>query len=282
MRDLPDSFSRDAVARIDALLDDLVERHGVAIPLAIESGSRAWGFPSPDSDYDCRFVYVRPADQYLSPWDVRDVLESAPDGVLDVNGWDARKAVQLLVRGNATVGEWAGSPIVYRGDPDFRRELLALADRVADRALVGSHYLHLGRTQWARFLDADGRMPLKKLFYALRPALAVRWMREHPGSAVPPMRLQHVVEQVTLAAPVVRAIEDLVELKSTTRELGTGVVPELLRALVEDELRHEDWMSVRRDAATTAAVRHEAAEFFRAVVRSSAPRTPAPVGVPVA
>lgn len=268
MRQLPETFAPDAVARVDALLDAMVEQHGVAIPLAIESGSRAWGFPSPDSDYDCRFVYVRRDEDYLSPWDVRDVLESAPDGVLDVNGWDLRKAVQLLVRGNATVPEWAGSPLVYRGDEAFRTGLLALADRVADRARVATHYAHLGQTQWARFLTDDGRMPLKKLFYALRPALAVLWLREHPASAVPPMRLQDLVAQVPLAEPVVRAVEDLVALKATTRELGVGEVPAPIRALVERELRHEAWMSVRRSPAAVAAAREDAAAFFRDAVRA--------------
>lgn len=278
MRQLADTFAPDAVARVDALLDDMVERHGVAIPLAIESGSRAWGFPSPDSDYDCRFVYVRRDEDYLSPWGIRDVLESAPDGVLDVNGWDLRKAVQLLVRGNATVPEWAGSPLVYRGDEVFRRDLLALADRVADRARVATHYAHLGQAQWARFLTDDGRMPLKKLFYALRPALAVLWLREHPTSAVPPMRLQDLVAQVPLAAPVVRAVEDLVALKATTRELGVGAVPAPIRALVERELRHEDWMSERRPPAAVAVARADAAAFFRDAVRRYGSRPPGTAG----
>ena len=271
MRTLPDSFAPDAVARIDALLDDVVARHRVAIPLAIESGSRAWGFPSPDSDYDCRFVYVRAQDDYLSPWDARDVLEQAPDGVLDVNGWDVRKAVQLLVRGNATVPEWAGSPLVYRGDAGFRDDLLGLAVRIADRAGVASHYLPLGRRQWTRFLDEDGRMPLKKVFYVLRPALALLWLRQHPGAAVPPMRLQDLLAQVELPAATVRAVEELVERKATTREMGVDAVPDPVRRAVEEHLRAEDWMAVRRDAAALAGARAEAAAFFRDAVRRYAP-----------
>jgi hypothetical protein len=266
VRALPDTFDPDAVARIDALLDETAQKHGVAIPLAIESGSRAWGFPSPDSDYDCRFVYVRPVDDHLSPWPVRDVLEEAPDDVLDVNGWDLRKAVQLLVAGNATVLEWAGSPLVYRADPTFRAELLALVRRVADRPRVASHYLGLGQRQDARFLDDDTSVPLKKVFYALRPALALAWLRQHPTEAAPPMRLQDLLAQIDLPADVVRAVEDLVERKSATRELGTGELPAPVRALLDEQLRHEDWMSVRRDPRDLVSAREDAGAFVRAAV----------------
>ncbi|MFE3443732.1 DNA polymerase beta superfamily protein [Nocardia sp. NPDC059180] len=93
--------------------------------LAIESGSRAWGFPSPDSDYDCRFLYVASLDTYLSPWRTRDVIETPLVGLLDVNGWDLGKALRLLVKGNAVLIEWLQSPIVYRGDRGPHRAEIA-------------------------------------------------------------------------------------------------------------------------------------------------------------
>jgi len=102
MRSVPDSLDPTVVAEIDARLGSL----GVAIPWAIESGSRAWGFPSPDSDYDCRFIFVRSASDYLSLWPKRDVIETPLDEIFDVNGWDLIKAVRLLVQGNAVVAEW--------------------------------------------------------------------------------------------------------------------------------------------------------------------------------
>src|SRR5579875_199282 len=106
MRVIPQTLAPEIVSNIDGQLADVERREQVQILWAIESGSRAWGFPSPDSDYDCRFVYSRPVDRYLSPWLPRDVLELPPDRIFDVNGWDLRKAVQLLVKGHATVGEW--------------------------------------------------------------------------------------------------------------------------------------------------------------------------------
>src|SRR6187402_3568147 len=114
---------------INEILKEIEQQKNITILFACESGSRAWGFPSPDSDYDCRFVYVRSADDYLSPWARRDVVEWAPDGLLDVNGWDLKKAVQLLLKGNAAITEWLGSPMVYRSEPGFADEFLALADQ---------------------------------------------------------------------------------------------------------------------------------------------------------
>lgn len=268
MRHVPPSFDPEAVARIDGLLDDFAENPRVNVPLAIESGSRAWGFPSPDSDYDCRFLYVRSVTEYLSPWPSRDVIESPPDGILDVNGWDLRKALQLLVMGNAAVLEWLRSPITYRSDETFRRDMLELAERVSNRSLVGSHYLHVGRTQWKRFADDGGQVPLKKVFYALRPALALRWMREHPASAVPPMQIQQLVDETGLPAAVAAEIGSFVALKATTREMGTGKVPAPIHDLIRDELVDEEWLTRRRPAGAEAAARRDASQFFHDAVHT--------------
>src|ERR1700761_1408599 len=167
LRSIPASFSPDVVALIDARLDAICAEHGVSIPLAIESGSRAWGFPSPDSDYDCRFVFVRPVVQHLSPWQRRDVIETPLDAVLDVNGWELGKAIKLLLKGNAVIIEWLRSPIVYRGEAWFRDAFLAFAGDLADQNLVARHYLHLGERQ-RRLHFGDGQIvPQKKIFYAL-------------------------------------------------------------------------------------------------------------------
>lgn len=268
MRALPTWFDAPTVDAIDALLDDVVRAEGVRVLAAVESGSRAWGFPSPDSDYDCRFVYVRSADDYLSPWSRRDVVEWAPDGLLDVNGWDLKKAVQLLLKGNAAITEWLGSPMVYRSEPAFVAEFLALAAEVGDRSLVGRHYVSVGRQQWARFARHDGSMPLKKLFYSLRPALAVRWLDQHPGAAFPPMTLGELAEQTDLTAEQRDAIDELVALKAVTREMGAGAVPPVLADLVAVELRDRSWMVDRR--SDLDATRTVAADFFRHAVRTYA------------
>jgi predicted nucleotidyltransferase len=233
LRSIPDSFAADQVAAIDARLDAVVANEQVAIPLAIESGSRAWGFASPDSDYDCRFLYVRRRRDYLALWAPRDVIETPLDGLLDVNGWDVAKALRLIVKGNAVVIEWLRSPISYRGDAAFRDTLDAFAETVAPRELIARHYLHLGERQWARHAG-NGEMPGKKLFYALRPAAALRWMRRHDGR-LPPMDFHQLLAESEPPAEVAAIVAGLIERKARTRELGTAPIPAAIAAFITGE-----------------------------------------------
>ena len=266
MRAIPDSFAPAVVAEIDRRLAALEMSQGVSIPWAIESGSRAWGFPSPDSDYDCRFFYVRPESHYLSPWLGRDVIETPLDEVFDVNGWDLRKALQLLVKGNAVVVEWLRSPYVYAGNEGFRGELLALADDVADRSAVGRHYVHVALGQWERYGD-EQEMSLKKLFYVLRPAATVRWLEAHPGSATPPMEITPLLVESGAGAEVLDVVADLVALKARTREMGVGVAPPQLLAYVEETLAVGESLFPQSGGTNVQARRAQAAEFFRHAVR---------------
>lgn len=204
------------------------------IGLAVESGSRAWGFPSPDSDYDCRFLYVRSTIGYLTPWPPRDVIETPLDGELDVNGWDLGKALKLLLKGNATVLEWLRSPIVYRGDAAFRAALLDFAEHAVDREAIQRHYLSLGRRQHARHAAGDA-VALKGLFYALRPAACLRWLRLHPTQAVPPMDLPSLLATSDPPVDVAAEVAALTALKAVTREMGEGPLPPALAAFMSDE-----------------------------------------------
>lgn len=237
MRAIPDSMDPDVVRAVDTRLDRVEEEHGVSVVWAIESGSRAWGFPSPDSDYDCRFLYLRPVPDYLGLRPRRDVIETPLDKVFDVNGWDVRKAFGLMVRGNATVGEWLRSPIVYRGDAALRAELAALAEDVVDRHALRKHYLHVARNNLA-LLATSG--VAKKFFYALRPAVTLRWMRVQEDSALPPMDLPTLVAGAAVPDDVRAAVDELIGRKSITREMGALAVPDILLSFVESELRHAE------------------------------------------
>src|SRR5262249_11206363 len=186
-------FDPTVVAAIDTRLQSVGADHHARILLAVESGSRAWGFPSPDSDFDCRFIYVRRSEEYLSLFPPRDVIEFPLDPLLDVNGWDLGKALRLLLKGNAVVIEWLTAPFIYAGDKSFRVDALALARQVARPAAVMRHYLHLGERQRRTYFSDDRAVPFKKLFYALRPAVALRWLRLHPGQAVAPMHFPTLV-----------------------------------------------------------------------------------------
>jgi predicted nucleotidyltransferase len=256
------------VRQVDQRLASVEQEHGVRVVWAVESGSRAWGFPSPDSDYDCRFVYVRPSARYLDPWLPRDVVETPLDAVLDVNGWDLRKALQLMVRGNATVVEWLRSPIVYRGVERVRDQLLRLAQEVAEPELLRRHYAHLGRLQWERLglSDPAEEVRLKGLLYALRPAAALHWYRVHPDAPLPPMRLQDLLAQAPPAADVVQAVHDLVARKASAREVGTGRVPPAVRQFVLAELYADDLSGGGSRRLPVADARRLAGETFRAVL----------------
>ncbi|MFZ5674009.1 MAG: DNA polymerase beta superfamily protein [Pseudomonadota bacterium] len=267
IRNIGAGMDEAVVARIEARLADIRRDHRVAIPLAIESGSRAWGFPSPDSDYDCRFVFVRPLDHYLSLWQRRDVIETPMDGILDVNGWDLGKALKLLLKGNAVIIEWLQSPIAYGVDADFRREFLDLARKATDRRLVARHYLHLGEHQRRVHFGDDSIVALKKIFYALRPAAALRWLRHHPDEAVAPMHFPTLLTGCEAPAPVIGIIEDLLARKAVTRELGTGPLPAPVLAFIDQEFEEAQKAFPRAERDIRPESRDRAEAFFQMMVR---------------
>ena len=178
---------------------------------------------------------MRRREDYLALWPQRDVIEFPTDAVLDVNGWDLGKALRLMLKGNAVVLEWLTSPYAYAGDAAFRREALALAKEAARPAALARHYLHLGERQ-RRTYFADHRMvELKRVFYALRPAVALRWLRLHPGATIAPMHFPTLTAESELPPEVAAIIGDLLARKAVTRELGTGALPEPVAALIDAE-----------------------------------------------
>ena len=219
----------DILARLDAIEAD----HDVRILFAVESGSRAWGFPSPDSDYDARFVYVHRPDWYLSLEAGRDVIELPIDDELDINGWELRKALNLLLKPNPVLLEWLCSPLRYRWDEGACARLEALAAEASHETACRYHYLHLGRKQVVRHLEGE-TAKLKRYFYVLRPALALRWLRLR-GDA-PPMNLQALCAGVDLPGETLAAIDALLDKKAVTRELGEGPRVPALDALIVEEL----------------------------------------------
>lgn len=257
-------LARDIETRLAAIARD----QGVAIPLAIESGSRAWGFPSPDSDYDCRFVFVRSRPRYLSLWPPRDVIELPIDSLLDINGWDVGKLIALLVKGNAVAVEWLQSPITYRESAGFRAALLDLARRVVDREAVRRHYHSLGYSQWQR--TRGGESAIKKLFYALRPAAALHWLERHPDEAVAPMELPALLAGLDLSPALREAIDALIAQKAQTREMGSGHAPPAIVAFI-DAAFALPFVKSPESRAALAARRALADEAFLTLVSEYAP-----------
>lgn len=227
---------------------EFVERNErVRLLFAVESGSRAWGFPSPDSDYDVRFVYVHEPEWYLSIDDRRDVIELPIDGDLDINGWDFRKALKLLLKPNPVLLEWIRSPIVYQADQAAMQKIAVLGEKVAHQRPSVHHYLHLAESQYRRFIAEETRVPLKKYFYSLRPALALMWLRMNPNAPVP-MNLSELRNGISLPSDVSCFVDELLKKKAVTKELGDGVRHEGLDQMIENEIL------IARTVAATSAV----------------------------
>jgi predicted nucleotidyltransferase len=230
---------------IETRLDRIEAENGVRLLLAVESGSRAWGFPSPDSDYDVRFFYVRPRDWYLSLAPGRDVIETPIEDEIDLNGWDVRKALTLLLKSNAVVSEWMLSPIRYRTDDPFITGLAALADDLLNPRAIAYHYARSGKLAADRWLDGEGDVPVKKYFYALRPALAIRAIRLNPASR-PPMNLQALVAASDLPEALIEQIDGLVGAKARTNERSNGTRLPEIDALIRSELERAGELPVRK------------------------------------
>lgn len=248
--------------------------HEVTVLYACESGSRAWGFASPDSDFDVRFIYAHSADWYLS-FDVehrRDVIEYPIVDVLDCGGWDVRKALYLLTRTNGALLEWLNSPIRYVEMGPLAAELREVAPECVNPVALCYHYSHMARRNAREYLFKD-KVRLKKYFYVLRPLLAIRYIEQ--GLGLPPVRF---VDLVGAVAPrqIRPAIDALLELKAKTSELGLGnPVPEIGEFIELELARHGSAFSGRgRPDLHGPALRARLNEIFRRAIGHA----PAPKG----
>lgn len=162
-------------AKIDTRLAVIEGERSVRVLFACESGSRGWGFASPDSDYDVRFLYVHPLPWYLQVSAGREVIELPISGDLDMNGWELRKALGLLKKGNATLIEWLDSPVIYRADERFLHAMRDAARLTHRPERSFHHYVHMARKNYREYLRGD-TVRLKKYLYVLRPLLAALWI----------------------------------------------------------------------------------------------------------
>jgi predicted nucleotidyltransferase len=220
------------ITRIPAALASLATTHNIHILYACESGSRAWGFPSPDSDYDVRFVYAHPADWYLRLDEGPDTLNFPVDAELDLAGWELRKTLRLLRGANAALFEWLQSPIVYHEALDFRARLAPLLPQAFNPKAGLHHYLGQLRRGVEEDLASE-EVRLKRLFYALRAALAARWIRERPGS-IPPMEFLPL--RALLPASLQPIADELLAQKAVSNEKTTVTRPAALVEFLAAEL----------------------------------------------
>ncbi|WP_068084249.1 nucleotidyltransferase domain-containing protein [Polycladidibacter stylochi] len=253
--------------RIMEALAEIERQHDVTILLAIESGSRAWGFPSNDSDYDVRFVYVHRMDWYLSLEAKRDVIELPIDDELDISGWDLRKSFNLMLKSNPVLLEWLHSPIQYIWLEHVCESMMAIAKQASYNKACIYHYLKQGEIQRQRYLDGKDEINLKKYFYVLRPALALRWMRLLPGTT-PPMNLQELVKPLDLSQELLATVEDLIAIKTQLGEAAVGAAIPALDQLIEHEFALAHSIA---SPPKPQGLRDEADMLFRQIVKSDWP-----------
>jgi len=243
-------------------LDKIAREDGVRILFACESGSRAWGFASTDSDYDVRFVYVRPREKYLGLDDPRDVIERPIEGDLDINGWDLRKFLRQFRKSNPVTTEWLDSPIVYHESTTTAARVRDLVPELFRPTTAWHHYLNMANTNY-RVSHKGDEIALKKYFYILRPLFAVMWIEQGFGPV--PMRFADMMARIDLPDDLRTEIETLLTRKAASGELGRGPRIEPVSRYLEHELSERakavpDFEDRSRDTSVLDRLFHEAIE----------------------
>lgn len=225
---------RDILKEINEKLDEIEAKEKVKILHAVESGSRAWGFASPDSDYDVRFVYVRERDDYLCLNEPRDVIEWQLDEVLDINGWDLKKALKQFAKGNATLFEWSGSPIVYRTTPEWGIITEVSKKYFSEKSAV-YHYYGTANSTYHDYLTGE-KVRYKKYFYALRPLLAAMYIEEN--HVAPPVLFDDLLK-LDIPEKLRLAIDELLEIKKRTTEKEENPQLPVIQEFIETEVSRQ-------------------------------------------
>lgn len=223
------------IAEIQKEITRIEQEQDVKIWYAVESGSRAWGFPSKDSDYDVRFIYTHPQEWYLSVFDQRDVIEYPIDDVLDINGWDLRKALQLLQKSNPSLIEWLYSPIVYKASNALEVEMRELVVQHISLKHLVYHYLSMAKGNFREYLQKEN-VKLKKYFYVLRPVLACMYIEKYQKN--PPILFQDLLTENDLPAPVLQEIQALLDKKLASEELDLAPKNGTLNQFIEEKIAH--------------------------------------------
>lgn len=244
---IPDDVHNEIMRRLAAAEHE----HGVRILFAIESGSRAWGFASPNSDFDVRFIYAHPADWYVAVdmEERRDVIEYPITDDIDLNGWDIRKALRLFWKSNPAFIEWIQSPIKYIECGGFATAARSLLSDVYSQERGIHHYRSMAKTNYRGYLRAD-QVPLKKYFYALRPLLSVRWIERYGTAA--PIEFEKLLHLLEGQHQLLHDIEVLLAKKRASPEMGLADPVVSLNAFIEEELLRLEQITPSRSSRPQA------------------------------
>jgi len=173
--------------KIIEYLRDIEKKKNVKILLAVESGSREWGFASEDSDYDVRCVHVAKRNDYLSLKEVPNQIEVI-DKNIDIVSWDIHKFFQLFLKSNPTVSEWLSSRMIYI-ENNFKdlgkKDLLDIFIKGFSRSKLKSHYISLAKQNYHKYINTPGEVLLKKYVYILRGLGCVEYIEK--TNSLPPL-----------------------------------------------------------------------------------------------
>lgn len=226
---------RSEVAR---RLREVEKQRNLRVLFACESGSRAWGFASNDSDFDVRFIFVRPTESYLRLNPPKDAFDLHQDQDFDLAGWDIRKTAELMRRCNPPLMEWLDSPIIYEADADVTPRLLELRDQYFDPKKAAHHYLSLAAGIWNKYIKDEPNPVRKKYLYVLRPLACIRYIDLHRTQ--PPTLFDAVLDGIDWPDAVCEAIAALIQQKRNAGELGSQPADTALSAHVAASLEHAE------------------------------------------
>ena len=233
--------------------------NNITVLHAVESGSRAWGFASPDSDYDIRFIYKHKPDYYLSLWEKPDVIEFMTAEDLDGSGWDLAKALKLLAKSNAPLIEWLFSPVVYHQNDTFLKQMQDFATDCFSPIATLHHYL--GTTKNFMEVCEAENVKLKSYFYALRTALAGKWIIEN--NTFPPVAF---AELLKIAPALFREkIFELQDIKAGQDEKYLHPKEQLITKFLFDTIDYNQKHAVLLSPGKK--INNDLEDFFRAEVK---------------
>lgn len=210
---------------IEEVLQRIEADFGVKILYACDSGSRALGVASPESDYDIRFIYVHRLEWYLSIDKGEDVIE-VPNRhklsiqvhpLLDVSGWELSKALRLLRKSNPSIFEWLHSNQVYSQELKTVKKLKALEQRVLAPKPFIMHYVNIAKRNFNDSVIESKKV--KNYIYIFRSILASRWILKN--AAAPPVELANLLGMLP-NGKIKKTVYDMIRIK----QAGTKAFPD--------------------------------------------------------
>lgn len=209
------------------------KENNIKILYAVESGSRGWGFASCDSDYDVRFIYAHTTEWYLSIEDKKDFIEVPINDLLDINGWDIKKALLHYRKSNPTLMEWLSSPIVYMEDYSTAQRMRELLPGHFSSVPTIYHYLHIARNKFKEVMSTD-QVKIKRYFYILRPILACMWIEKN--NTTPPMEFSKLMTEQQLDYSLVNEIYKLLKKKTAGLEIDIEPKSPIIIDFLKDKI----------------------------------------------